>query len=458
LVPNPRKVGPKEVVRYAVKKGDKGGFQVGQEGQIVLDAGPGLGMSELLFGVDQDSDQNALVQLVSREPLAATVALLINGTNVGNFGLDIPLVTNPDQQYELPALGFDPGANPSHYQIRVPLDLLDIPSGEPDRIHFELEGSPGFLTNNEVLGIFLRGGEQNVWTVAAPAPPSFSSVARMTNGIRLRLQGPPQSTYIVEHSPMIPATSWSPLSTNVITGSSVDVLDPASGLQQRFYRARLTDGVVPSVLSGSHCTLTPVAGPGGTLTAADLHGTVMPSGRIVVARGTNQTFNALPDTNHVVSDWHVDGQLVQTNGTSFTLTNIQAFHFLSVDFLPTTDVAVAKEASAEVVLTNSLLTFTVSVENRGGSALTGVTVTDPLPPNVEFVAATSDVGSCTNSNGTVTCDVGSLLPGAAATITIQVTSTVPGFLTNSATVTALEADVVPENNSSTTIVQVVPPP
>lgn len=124
-----------------------------------------------------------------------------------------------------------------------------------------------------------------------------------------------------------------------------------------------------------------------------------------------------------------------------------------VEILAASDVAIVKTAPATVEA-NSLLTYTLEITNNGPSDATDVTVTDNLPPNVDFRSA--DAG-CTAVSGTVTCDIGDLAEGDTVEreITVFVPYAIGGqSLTNIATVTATEVDLVPENNSSqaTTVV------
>jgi uncharacterized repeat protein (TIGR01451 family) len=102
------------------------------------------------------------------------------------------------------------------------------------------------------------------------------------------------------------------------------------------------------------------------------------------------------------------------------------------------------------------LTYTADVLNLGPQDATGVTFTDTLPNNVNFVSATTSQGSCVQSNGIVTCNVGALASPFDFTVNIVVTPTVAGTLTNSMNVTANETDPNPANNTATQTTTVVP--
>jgi uncharacterized repeat protein (TIGR01451 family) len=101
------------------------------------------------------------------------------------------------------------------------------------------------------------------------------------------------------------------------------------------------------------------------------------------------------------------------------------------------------------------LTFTASVLNLGPQAATGVTFTDTLPTGVNFVSATATPGSCVQSNGIVKCSVGALASALNSKVSIVVTPTAVGTITNSMSVTANEPDPVAGNNNATQTVKVV---
>ncbi len=70
-------------------------------------------------------------------------------------------------------------------------------------------------------------------------------------------------------------------------------------------------------------TITGTAGGGGT---------VSPGGNFTKTAGDSQTFTASPNANYFVNQWLLDAGAVQTGGTSYTLSNIQASHSVQVTF------------------------------------------------------------------------------------------------------------------------------
>jgi uncharacterized repeat protein (TIGR01451 family) len=80
------------------------------------------------------------------------------------------------------------------------------------------------------------------------------------------------------------------------------------------------------------------------------------------------------------------------------------------------------------------ITYTAVVGNHG-SGPANAALQDVLPANVTLVSATSTQGACGGSP-TIVCSIGTLAPGATATVTITVTTTQPGSLVDRAWVSA----------------------
>jgi uncharacterized repeat protein (TIGR01451 family) len=116
-----------------------------------------------------------------------------------------------------------------------------------------------------------------------------------------------------------------------------------------------------------------------------------------------------------------------------------------------TDLALTKSDSPDPVLEKSTLTYAITVQNlgMGGTAdATDVKVTDTLP-DVDFVSATASSGTCQRAGSVVTCDLGTVNAGAAASVTIVVKSKKSGTLSNTAAVSTTVADTNAANNQDT---------
>ncbi len=119
----------------------------------------------------------------------------------------------------------------------------------------------------------------------------------------------------------------------------------------------------------------------------------------------------------------------------------------TTDVTPSVDLSVDKTDNPDPVDINSTLTYTVTVTNNSSSIDgTNVTLTDTLPTGVTFVSASA---GCNEASGIVTCDLGTVSAGATSTITIDVTPTVGGGISNTATVSGDEFDPDTSNNTAT---------
>ncbi|MDY7079798.1 MAG: hypothetical protein SXV54_23185 [Chloroflexota bacterium] len=119
------------------------------------------------------------------------------------------------------------------------------------------------------------------------------------------------------------------------------------------------------------------------------------------------------------------------------------------------DLAVAKSDAPDPATVGYPLTYTVTVTNDGPSAATGVILTDTLP-----VSAAFDLGLVTSSQadcvetGTLwmnkfVCTLGILNSSGVATVTLVVTPTAEGEITNAVTVAGVESD--PNTLDNTTV-------
>src|SRR3954447_3206067 len=130
------------------------------------------------------------------------------------------------------------------------------------------------------------------------------------------------------------------------------------------------------------------------------------------------------------------------------------------------DLSITKSASPNPVSTGGALTYHLTVANAGPDQATNVVVKDNLPKGVTFVSATSSQGTCSQSNGTVTCQLGTMGPapyyGEPVQVTIHVNApSKAGKITNTATVSGDQQDPKKSNNKAsvtTTVNGSAPPP
>ena len=101
------------------------------------------------------------------------------------------------------------------------------------------------------------------------------------------------------------------------------------------------------------------------------------------------------------------------------------------------------------VTTGQQLTYTLVILNNGPGSATDVRLTDNLPAGVIRGAVTATQGSCGGTDP-VRCNLGGIASGAQVTVTVRVTPTEPGRITNEASVDANETDANAGNNSVST--------
>jgi uncharacterized repeat protein (TIGR01451 family) len=173
--------------------------------------------------------------------------------------------------------------------------------------------------------------------------------------------------------------------------------------------------------------------PSGGVLTCNL-GTINNGANATVTVVVTPTATGAVNNSASVSATESDPSLANNSATASTTVNAQA------------DLSVTKtDAPDPINLGAGNVTYTVTVANAGPSPATNVVLTDTLPAGVTFVSATAP---CTQTGGTVTCNLGTLASGANSVITIVITPTAAGTLNNSATVAAAEPDPNAANNTA----------
>ncbi|MEJ8568749.1 DUF11 domain-containing protein [Elongatibacter sediminis] len=188
---------------------------------------------------------------------------------------------------------------------------------------------------------------------------------------------------------------------------------------------------------------------------------------------------ASPPANYVLLDLNLLGghirivlneQITTGDGTTSAGITVNAIH-ITIDNLPlaaiitdlTGEVIISQskasvtcaEADLSVTLSDSpdpitagnVLTYTIDVSNAGPDSANNIQLDHVLPPGVTLGSATPDQGSCNESGGTVSCDLGNLANGDSTSITVTVTPNAPGALDSSVSVSADAHDPDPSNNA-----------
>jgi len=119
------------------------------------------------------------------------------------------------------------------------------------------------------------------------------------------------------------------------------------------------------------------------------------------------------------------------------------------------DLAVIKTVNPSVVTAGQDITYTITVQNNGPTAASGVSVQDVLPSELTLVSANPQTGTTWNAP---VWTIGNLANGATVTMTMVATvnASYSGVIANTATVSASTGDPNPANNTSTINVTVNP--
>jgi uncharacterized delta-60 repeat protein/uncharacterized repeat protein (TIGR01451 family) len=163
----------------------------------------------------------------------------------------------------------------------------------------------------------------------------------------------------------------------------------------------------------------------------------------LVAAGFATTANSNPvQHDFALARFNADGTLDSTNATSLN----------NPDLL----VNVIGPQGPNSVVAGGAFTYNVTVENRGAVPATNVVLTDTLPAGVSYVGSTASNGTPNESGGVVTDNVGTLAPGATATLTINVTAgNTPMLVVDTVTATLTETDASPSNNTATEYTRII---
>ncbi|KAL1110006.1 hypothetical protein AAG570_014012 [Ranatra chinensis] len=206
------------------------------------------------------------------------------------------------------------------------------------------------------------------------------------------------------------------------------------------------------------------AATSGNITVTDTvpnHMTYVSSDNNGVENGGVVTWNLSPITVgnttllRMVVKGASEGQAVNTatvNGVdtnTLTHTVKQKSPFLEIS--KTSDVAFGMHINL-----NSIITYTVHVQNTGDKAQPAYTITDKVPTNTTYVDASADNGGTLDtSTGIITWNMPILDPGASATVSFQAKGTTPGTVTNKANVAGTETnELIHFIKSPTTVLEI----
>jgi uncharacterized repeat protein (TIGR01451 family) len=143
---------------------------------------------------------------------------------------------------------------------------------------------------------------------------------------------------------------------------------------------------------------------------------------------------------------------LQIAGTPSDLNLKNNTAFITVTAVLPADIAVSGTASKSIGTIGDKVAYTVTVSNKGPATATNVVMTDSLSDNLPVSSLTTSRGSCTTVPANITCEVGTIAPGASVTIGFVITLQTAESFSNNLSVTSDQPDLnAGDNNASITV-------
>jgi len=120
------------------------------------------------------------------------------------------------------------------------------------------------------------------------------------------------------------------------------------------------------------------------------------------------------------------------------------------------DLAATMTNAPTTVTAPGTVVFTTVITNRGPNIAAGVTYSNVLPAGLTFVSATATAGGLTNVGGTVVGSLGALGTGSNHVVTLTVSTSGSGQVTNVAQVFSTEVELAPADNTASAVVTIAP--
>jgi uncharacterized repeat protein (TIGR01451 family) len=123
---------------------------------------------------------------------------------------------------------------------------------------------------------------------------------------------------------------------------------------------------------------------------------------------------------------------------------------------PAPDLKLTVTDSPDPVSVGELLTLSFSITNQGSHSASSVELVATLSSNTTYFSGSASQGGVVHSNGVVTCAVGSVAVGGAATLNLVITPGAIGSVTNIAVLSENETDQNPADNLTSVATLVTP--
>jgi uncharacterized repeat protein (TIGR01451 family) len=153
----------------------------------------------------------------------------------------------------------------------------------------------------------------------------------------------------------------------------------------------------------------------------------------VLAPGASSTCTFPKTLTGAAGSSHVN--VVTVTGTDTSGNTLTDSDDARVDFTPRLiDLVIVKNATSPTPL-NGIVTYTMTITNKGPDIATNVQVADPAPAGIIYLSVNPGAPTCTVTPSLLTCNLGTLEVGQSRTITLRARATQVGRHTNTATVT-----------------------
>jgi uncharacterized repeat protein (TIGR01451 family) len=134
-----------------------------------------------------------------------------------------------------------------------------------------------------------------------------------------------------------------------------------------------------------------------------------------------------PETPHI--------NVVTATGTDTSGNTLTDSDDARVDFTPRLiDLVIVKNATTPTPL-NEIVTYTMTITNKGPDTATNVVVADPAPAGILYLSVNPGAPTCSVTPSMLNCNLGTMTVGQSRTITLRARATQVGRHTNTATVT-----------------------
>ena len=314
----------------------------------------------------------------------------------------------------------------------------------------------------------LTGGKSNghVEMYAPSTASSGSSVSHFSTAVFPdELMEPFYTTPL--HAPGLAAhlladVGWSPI--NSATGSAdlqlavSDSADPVDAASNVSYTVTMTNNGPDSAAQSTLTVFIPETST--YVSASASQGSCRRVDDIVTCVIGSIANAAAPTVTVTITPQQGGNNILAAAVTSITsdsdITNNRANEITSVNGI--TDLEVSLSNVPEPVTAGQNVTYVANITNNGPSNASNVVTTLTLPADTSFVSAPASQGSCSRSNLTLTCSLGTINTGNSASITVSVTTTSAGSISLSASVVTSAQDNDSTNDSAIIYSTVQAPP